>query len=697
MKKNKNRLYLLFITILLMFTFTGCVYYNTFFIAKKHYNRAERDRQKSETEAVPQQAIDDYKKVIEKSSKVLAFYPESDYVDDALFLLGMSFLWTDEPVNAATKFEELLAGFPDSEYEDDARYWRSVAWMKAGDFEKAEAEFMALLENEDYATQAAFMIAQSFFEKKDYVSAEIHFEDFLANNPESELRSLAAYRLMYIAWEFKDYEGVIEYSKIIERKKITPESWFKAQMMIGSAYLEMNMLDEALAHFNMMKRVPGFSDRIGDISVKIGQIFFAQNDTLAAIETWEFVIENYGRTEASAWSYYYMGELYLSTGNLELALEKYTNSTKEYRSGYVYELAQEKVTALKNILGIKELLVSDDKNIDVVEKRLELAEMYVLKLGMPDSAIAQYKKILEEYPDNPLAAKAGYSLGWTYAYSKEEWKTADSVFASLLNDYPKSDYALGAVEYFQSRGAALDSTEVKSVGFYFVKAEEYIFTYRNPSMALKFYDVVIDSFPESILVPKALTAKAYIYTELMNNPQKAEEIYKIISEEYPKTPYDSLSLVRLGEKDVRLGRKKEMTVQDSIIAAYQEQERQKEEQLAERSRRQEPEIPSDLAGLERFVYRTEKPLEYQYPLQEWSSEVDGRKVRFKIFVDPFGGIKEAELYPGGTSGNSVIDEAIRLSLLEATFETDRIDISKLNQYYLYEVRVDKPWSERKIR
>jgi len=299
-------------------------------------------------------------------------------------------------------------------------------------------------------------------------------------------------------------------------------------------------------------------------------------------------------------------------------------------------------------------------------------------LGQPDSAISQYRQILENNPRDPLAPKANYALGWTYAYSKEEWGTADSAFAQLLKKYSDSDYALGAVQYFEGRGAALDSTEVRSVGYYFIKAEELLLTNKNPDQALRYYDVVIDSFPTSALVPKSMLAKAYIFVEYMNRADEARTIYEQIAASYPGTEYDSLAQLRLGSGSIR-----KPDVPGGTDSSFVDM-------FVEKTDKPPAKADKPEEDLERLTQYPLKSLVYDYPETEWRVEYRGKKIRFKIFVDAFAKVKEAEIYE--SCGNPVIDKAMLPEIEKMEFDSEKLDITKRNKWYFYDIRVNRPES-----
>ena len=101
-----------FLTMLLLIS--GCVYYNTFFLAKKNFKEAESARKEAGQEIVKGGASSKYQKTIEKASIILEFHPNSKYVDDALYLIGRSFYHQGQFSKAETKFRELLVTYPES-------------------------------------------------------------------------------------------------------------------------------------------------------------------------------------------------------------------------------------------------------------------------------------------------------------------------------------------------------------------------------------------------------------------------------------------------------------------------------------------------------------------------------------------------------------------------------------------------------
>ena len=100
-------------------------YFNTFYNAKMYFEKAEKSRLQNRGEVLPKVALDDYKKVIEKSKIVLDEYPDSKLRKDALLLTAQSQFYLQEYNNAKATLSLLNSEFgPLVKFE--AAFWLSL-------------------------------------------------------------------------------------------------------------------------------------------------------------------------------------------------------------------------------------------------------------------------------------------------------------------------------------------------------------------------------------------------------------------------------------------------------------------------------------------------------------------------------------------------------------------------------------------
>jgi len=696
----KKIIFLLLLIVLVVLS-SGCVYYNTFFLARKNYRLAERSRLRSTTSELPSKAKNHYDISIRKSSKVLAFYPESKWVDDALFMLGMCFYRTGEYTKAVRKFDELLEAFPQSEFVAEAQYWRTLCSYELGEFESALDKLKELAQNGDFAERSAFMVAEMFYEKEDYISARQAYLEFLEKFPGGRYKSLVHFRLAEIAYFYEEYFEAISQAGEIDKKDVTPAEFFDSRMLIGESYTQLDSLKRALSHYREIRKNEDFYDRWPEVDLKIGDVHYLAEDTTSAIFSWSEVCKLHTRTEHSAWGWFKRGSLHLDFGSIAIAKAEFDSAAAQVSSGEVRELALQKSASIAKLQEFQDMLdaENDSVEVDVVGTELALAEMYLLELNQPDSALSEYRFVVENYPEDSLAPKAAYGIGWVYFYSMNEREKADSAFAEVLKKYPESDYAVGAADYFVGKGAALDSMGVRTVAYYFVKGEENLFTYGRIDSALHYYKFVCDSFPESQYFPKALSARAYIHENETYKYEVAESLYQFLADSFSTTEYARIAQVRLGNAAPSFEKEKPPeSVADTTGAMVlnKDEEKRKEDINTRRtdgrqSYGRDEGIVDPTTG--EFLPRAPRPIhpvELRYPQEEWSSDLQGRVIRMKVRINSFGEAEEVELFRNGSCGNEVIDRAALQGVEDVEWRAEDIPIEYINEWFFYEIRVTKP-------
>jgi outer membrane protein assembly factor BamD (BamD/ComL family) len=65
-------------------------------------------------------------------------------------------------------------------------------------------------------------------------------------------------------------------------------------------------------------------------------------------------------------------------------------------------------------------------------------------LTSPDARIAAYRRLLTEYPDSDVAAKAQFMVGFIYSEELKNYDEAEKAFKELLRRYPKAELAASA-------------------------------------------------------------------------------------------------------------------------------------------------------------------------------------------------------------------------------------------------------------
>ena len=691
--KSRNTIVLilfLFATIGSLLLIPGCAYFNTFWNAEKYYNQAEEIRMKALREqattrsaeammdsamVAPPEAQALYEKAIKKASKVLALYSDSKYVDDALFIIGMSYFRTGEYQKAIRKFDELSKSFPESPFLPKARFYRAYSYMLEGNYKTSEISFKSLMEGkQELKPDALFMVAEIAFSQKNYTKAEQYYTQFVNQHPDHPNCNKAYLRLAEIKYETEQYQQAVEtLNKIGNPDKLY--ILFLSTMLKARVLSKLGQYEEALSILDELLKKTTVSARRSNIELLKADIYHSWGKYDQAEKLWNSIIEKYPKTEASSQAYFNLGELYQKRKQeLEKAGEMYSKSVDEAPRSQLAKVALSRNRSISELRTIKETTTDSAGVEKQLKNYFKMAELYLLDLQLPDSALAIYQFIVDNYPSHPLNCKARYGLAWIHQNSYHQLETADSLYAILLDSCLTTDWAVKAVEYFKMRGTAIDSTKIRTVAYLFIKAEEFLYTYHWPDSALKYYQMVAMNYPNSAFRPKALLSIASILSE--TNPDSAANVYQLVNEEYASSKYGQEAAIKLGKaerkREERFARRPSQPPEEEIPEPTPQQQEQPENPVEELPRAPHPKERGRLI----------------YPEQEYSSELEGKPLRLKILINSFGEVTEAELL--GTSGNPIIDKAAVEAAEETKFDPLDLEITQYNTWFLYEIRITRP-------
>ncbi len=675
---SNRQLLLIILVIIISIVASSCVYYNTFFLAKKYYNKGEDLREDAEEEGkTSSEATKYYDKSIEKSSKVLKYYPESDHVDDALYLIGMAYFREGRYLESIQKFTELLLSFPESEFAEDAAYYRAKAELESGEYSRALQSLENLKNTATYKEEADFLYAELEYEKKNYHKALNLYLDFINAYPKSARVGLAYYRIGLIHYESERYAMAVEAFGKIKSGQIEEYQYFSVQLVIAECLYKTGEFDKAIDHLMALKDDTRNRERLGEIDLYLGDVYRATGDTATARDTWEDITREFAGMELAGRAYFKLGDMFqIDYGNYVKAKEMFDLAVKHARGTEIANLALKRSASIAKLDKYKALLADSTASMHL---QFQLGEMYIFELNQPDSAIKQFEYITRKASEDKWAAKALYSLGWIYENKKSDINKANEYYANLLQEYPNTDFSIGAVEYFKEKGAGLDSLNVNTPKYNFVKAEEFLFTYQWYDSALIYYDRVIELFPESYLVPKAYLAKAYIYENKLNQPHRAKSVYRKLAEGSDGDEITQYARVRLGEdqpitEEVRDEGDLVEEVSEDTSSILLDDELRDELPQSEMPRR----IPNAPPPLHKG--------KLIYPEAEFTSKLENKNIPLKILINQFGEVEEVELMRATT--NEVIDSALVQAAKRTEF--DPIKLESRPTWYYYNIKIIRP-------
>jgi len=698
------------IALVLAFIFisSGCVYYNTFYHAKKNFNDAEERREKSGQENAAGGSAGGYKKAIEKSLAVITDHPESKYVDDALYIIGKSYYHLEEFGKAERKFRELLAAYPESDYNERALFYLGKCRLKQEEYILARQAFIqidSITTNDKWKAEAQYMIGEIEFNERNYAEAIKYYSSYLEEYAGASSSAEVQYKIALAYDSLENYEQSKNAYLAVAQYNPSDSLYYQSQFAGGESYYQIDMIDSGYAVFENLATNEKYYRLAGMIRLKLAEALLIQEDYENAIEEYNKISVEFERTDPAAQAYFELGEIYMREFNdLELAKAMYDSSKTAYRRSEIYPLALERSADISKLDQYRQAVSGEDPDLAAVSQ-FQLAELFLLHLENTDTALVEFQVVIDSFPESEYAAMAYLAKGFILENYRDQPDSAKAAYMKVLENYPSSDVVEKAAN---ALGADLDTLEIDYPGKRYRQGEKLLFDEEKVDSAITVFQSILDEFPKSKYAAKAGFARIWAIENYhppeIWNPDDSTFVpdsslllaYQEFADSFPGTPYGDSALVKLGRKVV----KKQVRTPQKKQEDEEEKPNDNQQQLPDRD------IPdSFLSDSTRYmVASTEyidslidtlhvvdgKPTvegEFIYPTQAYFSRFEGY-VGFMVRIDFIG--KPAEYRIIQSSGNKDIDEAAIEALRITEFDVGEMDITYVDQWQFYRIRVELP-------
>ena len=526
---------LVFISAVLILSLLSCAYYNTFYNAKKQFNSAEKSAAKNAPgTAITSSQRDLYEQSIKKASKVLTFHPNSKYVDDALFLMGKAYFRMEELGKARRKFEELLANYPQSKFRWEAYYLLGTVLYYMDEVPKARDALSAVIDparKNRWADDAHFLMGEMALDNGDYQLALQEYSKVAEDYPDSELRSEAMFVIGESYFKLKNYREALTAFQEANRYELVGQRRYEIELRIGECYRQLNEHQKALETFERLARSDRYVDHLPEIRLQISEVHFLMGDTSQAIQEYHNIVKKSPQTKEAAWAYYQLGLIHMNSfDDMVKAKEYFDKSSSESSQSEAAKLASLRGNQIKKLEEYQQKVALPDSLQDS-EARFALAEVYLLDVNWPDSALVYYQSVVELTPLSKYAPRSAYAAAWIVENVLGDTARSREMYQGLIASYPFSPSAQTARERL-GQPAAVDSN-MQNVAERFREAEDLLLKGSDVDGALALYSQIVTDFPHSPYAPKAGCALAWTLEYLKADPDSAMAIFKQLAQEYP--------------------------------------------------------------------------------------------------------------------------------------------------------------------
>lgn len=435
----------------LLLSLASCAYFNTFYNAQKYYEDGTRPLENGGS--VNRAVLD---KSIEKSSKILQFHPKSEYVDDALLLIGKSYMYTGEYTKAIRKFTELIDYFPNSKFTDEALFYMGKTYLLQGETEVAKTIFMQVsARKKKYSAEAAGECIEIMLEK-----GSVREADSLINGLSEKEKKENRIKFLSgrVKWAAGLDDDAIGYLLKVNAGKLSKDDGFDYYKIMTDLYLKKNQIKKAEKTINEGIRI--FQDHAYRNSLYLlkAKIYSANGDYKKALDFLNEILLQ-PSTEAKDSLLFYRGTLLESRFmDYEKALESFRRITDEEKNSKLFGEAEMKVKSLELFISLSADSLGENEE-ENIKNRFLLAEINYLNLKRTDESVKRYLAIADSFPQSVYAPKSLFALSYIYMEEMHDTEASKEFLKRIISLYPSTEFSAVAEEKIKETEFEIDTAK----------------------------------------------------------------------------------------------------------------------------------------------------------------------------------------------------------------------------------------------
>jgi len=312
---------------------SGCAYFNTFYNAKRKFSEAENDNRnrsapaQTQSPAQPQtpaspprggtqrdvRSPEKYRKVIETCSKLLEFYPKSRWVDDALYLMGVSYYRLGELDRADRKFTELVTIFPKSKHVAEAILFHARSLGEQGKRDDAITLLTSGLAKAKSAHDRAAMHYQlgvQYRDMKRWDDAAAQFEVCTQLRPVRSLAVDALYEYGLCRYSQSENEKAREAFLRVVQSARDWERTYQASIYLARTEMRLKHFEQAETILRKLAVNLRYSTHAEEIPLELADLTLESGRTDEAIALYQDYVSRYPTGILRGIAYYRLALIY---------------------------------------------------------------------------------------------------------------------------------------------------------------------------------------------------------------------------------------------------------------------------------------------------------------------------------------------------------------------------------------------------
>ncbi|MGC8764448.1 MAG: tetratricopeptide repeat protein [Brevinematia bacterium] len=526
-----------------------------------------------------------YDEKYEDSRKVLvgfsAKYKNHPLYDEAAFFLAKDYYFLSQP-DKAIQLLTSIAEKRDFVYYEDVLYFTAMSYLKKEDFTAAIDYFLKLTNSVDYSSEVMLKLGIIYRGLRDYQNSIRFLEGLLKKKPSADISRKASLELatthieagnindaLVILKELqkvedelspsiqkklgevyllqKDYPLAIRSLSIVVNKYSEATIYRDALILRAGVYFENEKYEESLADVRKYLSLNLKDEERANALLLLGDILAAQGKYNEAIENYLKIL-GLKSTLPQEKVYQLIGFTYIRAENYKKARESYdkiikTSTNSTYLAMAYYNLGIIEYNQ-KNYVEAK-------KNFEYVYKNFkdsEYSEDVALKIGWIYFKEEKFKQLIDYLETISLSEKKWeyYNLkGWGYfrlgdygkaikgfedslSFSQNSTSSNESMLAIAKSYYNINDFEKAFTYYERVYNLSVESKSTNELPSILADMAWCQIKMGNISWANRYYEELINSFPENPFTSEALFKLAEYYYNISDFKRSARYYSKII-------------------------------------------------------------------------------------------------------------------------------------------------------------------------
>ena len=485
--------------------------------------------------------FDDAVKLLNSS---IDFTKDKDKKARKQYLLAKIFLLND-PDKAAKEYDLVLKNTSDFDLTFYAKLNKYIALNKVGKYSETQKGLADMnKEYRDYPELrqlSDYELATTYFYEKKYDIAITKFYDIIMDYPGTKVASNSYYFLGNYYENVKhDYlnalinykksattTGLADYSAISNKKYVELDKYFTLQAEIhDTTKIEIPDENPEFIKYRDKKLKEKGEFKEPEIQPKQEGKGFG--------EGMRDSIKNDNGQELNPPKVELPGDSIIQKENFRDSLIKHIKDSIPSIKDTVVQKDTVNHALLDSLLKIRQ---EDSLRISKINRKfdayIELAELFLINIGIQDSAIKYINYLIDNDTLSARRVKALYMLSTIYRNTPGKDAEANNLLNEIIKKYPATDIANEARRQLGINQINIEK-DSSDVIYNSAAANLHEGNYRESLEELK---NIIYSYPTSSVYPKSLLAIGYIYENALVNKDSAIKYYKLLTDKFPESEY----------------------------------------------------------------------------------------------------------------------------------------------------------------